>query len=140
MERLGKARLGEAWSGSGEAGTGLGKITLAGSMPPDLNNGLASAAKEFLAHPREARLIVGLVTCKKSVRDNDTGSEYPVLSVRHWELVGAEDQQAAATMLGKGLAARTGIQELPLEPGEEVPMKLPPFPDDDEFGPDELEK
>lgn len=119
---------------------GLGKITLAGSTPPDQNNGLAPASKDFLAHPREARLIVGLVSCKKSVRDHETGAEYPVLCFKHLELVSDEDKQAAADMLGKGLAARTGIQELPLEPGEEVPMKLPPFPDDDEFGPDELEK
>lgn len=103
----------------------MGKVTLAGAMPGDQLNGLGPYSKEFLENPREARLVVCLVSSGKTVKNHDNGEEHPVLRVRHWELVASDpkSQKAAAELLGQSLSARTGILELPLGAGSDVPMK-----------------
>jgi hypothetical protein len=103
------------------------KYAISGSRPPEHTDGLATPAaiKALLEHPAELRLVVGTLVTAKTITNHRKGTVYPVVEVVHWELVPEEHRQAVADALGAALAARTGLAELPFEPGSE----LPPDPD-----------
>jgi len=108
------------------------KITLGGGLPPEETNGLATEAiqKAFLDHPKHAVLVVAVVSSQQTRTNHDKGITYPVLSIRHWEVVPEEHRAAVAKVLGDALAARTGLVALPFEPGGEV-IPLEPLDDED---------
>jgi hypothetical protein len=98
------------------------KITLSGALPADHNDGLKGYAKDFLELPREARLVVAVVSTRKRNEDIDKDIVYPVLQIRHWELVPEKHKKKVAAALADAFADRTGKAELPFNEGEEIPM------------------
>ena len=106
------------------------KITLSGALPADHNDGLKLYAKDFLENPREARLVVAVVSTRKRNEDIDKDITYPVLQIRHWELVPDKHRAKVAKALSDAFADRTGKVELPFPDGEPIPMD---FDGDDEF-------
>jgi hypothetical protein len=116
------------------------RITLSGAQPEEATNGLLAHSKEFLDHPKELRLIVAVVSSSKTVENHDKNDTYPTVRIRHWEIVPDADKKAVADVLGRALADRTGMMELPLEPGAEAPS-ADEFPDDESFNsPSEIEE
>ena len=114
------------------------RVTLSGAMPEEATNGLLPHAKEFLDHPKELRLIVAVVSSSKTVENHDKNEQHPVIRIRHWEVVPDGDKKAVADVLGRALGDRTGMMELPLEPGAEAPS-ADPFPEDDSWDEKEIE-
>jgi delta 1-pyrroline-5-carboxylate dehydrogenase len=98
------------------------KITLSGALPADHNDGLKMYAEDFLKNPREARLVVGVVSTRKRNEDVDKDLYYPVLQIRHWELVPDKHRAKVAKALADAFADRTGKTELPFEEGAEIPL------------------
>ena len=116
----------------------MGKITFSGALPADPNNGLGIFSDEFLKNPRELRLVVGLVSSQKTVENHENGLHYPVIRIQHMELVlPGKDTEQAAQLLANAFGSRTGAVELPLQWGDDAPMKEAPFPE--ETAPDDEE-
>lgn len=111
----------------------MGKITLAGRIPGDNNNGLGPHSTVMLDdykpgdNPRLYN-VVARVSVAKIVTNTETGVTYPVLAVQHWELVPAEHQAAFGEIIGGAFGSRTGQLELPFPEGQ-VPLK-DPFPEE----------
>jgi hypothetical protein len=106
------------------------RVTLAGAMPAEETNGLLAHAKDFLEDPLRLRLVVCVVSSGKTVANHDKNETHPVIRIRHWELVPDADRKTVADVLGRALADRTGMMELPLEPDSENPVKDEPFPEE----------
>jgi len=106
------------------------KITLSGALPADHNDGLKMHAKDFLENPREARLVVAVLSTRKRNEDVDKDLYYPALQIRHWELVPDKHKAKVAKALSDAFADRTGKVELPYPDGQEIPMD---FDGDDSF-------
>jgi DNA-binding response OmpR family regulator len=98
------------------------KITLSGALPADHNDGLKMYAKDFLENPREARLVVAVVSTRKRNEDVDKDITYPVLQIRHWELIPDKHKAKVAKALADAFADRTGKVELPFQEGQEIPL------------------
>jgi len=98
------------------------KITLSGALPADHNDGLKMYAEDFLKNPREARLVVAVVSTRKRNEDVDKDLYYPVLQIRHWELIPDKHKAKVAKALADAFADRTGKTELPFEEGVEIPL------------------
>lgn len=98
------------------------KITLSGALPADHNDGLKIYAKDFLENPREARLVVAVISTRKRNEDVDKDLYYPVLQIRHWELVPDAHKAKVAKALADAFADRTGKVELPFPDGKQIPM------------------
>jgi hypothetical protein len=93
-------------------------VTLAGTMPPSNTNALRTYAKDLMADPTKCRLIVAMIDVVKTVTDHDKGVAYPVVRLRHVELVTSDNIAVASEILGGELAARTGAEQLPFEHGQ----------------------
>jgi len=115
------------------------KVTLAGAMPPDNNNGLGIYAQQMIDDykPGDAPKLYNVVA-RVSVREikiktEQGGLMYPVLAVKHWELVPADHQEAFGTIIGDAFGKRTGQLELPFPEGT-VPLKdqEDPFPEEED--------
>ena len=113
------------------------KITLSGALPADHNDGIKIYAKDFLENPREARLVVAVLSTRKRTEDVDKGIEYPVIQIRHWELVPDKHKAKVAKALADAFADRTGKVELPYPDGQAVPMD---FEGDNSFADDVAEE
>jgi hypothetical protein len=117
------------------------KVTLAGSMPPDNNNGLAIHADAMMDdykpgdEPKLYNIVARVSMREIKIRTEQGGQRYPVLAVKHWELVPAEHQEAFGKIIGDVFGKRTGMLELPF-PDDTVPLKdADPFPEEDEPNP-----
>ena len=113
----------------------MGKITLAGRIPGDNNNGLGPYSMQWIEDYKpgdnpKLYNVVAKVAVAKIVTNTETGITYPVLAVHHWELVPAEHQAAFGEIIGDAFGGRTGAQELPFPDGQ-VPLR-DPFPEEDE--------
>jgi hypothetical protein len=117
----------------------MGKVTLAGAMPPDNNNGLAICADQMIDdykpgdEPRLYNIVARVSVREIKIKTEQGGVMYPVLAVKHWELVPAEHQEAFGRIIGDAYGGRTGILELPFPAGT-VPLKdaEDPFPEEDD--------
>jgi hypothetical protein len=115
----------------------MGKITLAGAIPGDNNDGVGPHSKDFIdeakrRYERDEPMQIFNVVCRvavsKVVVDTVKRLEYPVLRIQHWEIVPADQQAAFGKMIGQAFGARTGAAELPF-PDDQVPIE-DPFPED----------
>lgn len=113
----------------------MSRITLSGTMPQEITNGLAPHAKDFIENPLKVVTVVCQVTVQKITEKPETNEVYPTLRIQHWEIVLPEDQPAVAKALANALGARTGAAELPFETGTEIPVREP-FPEEDGIGKD----
>ena len=114
------------------------KVTLAGAMPPENNNGLAMFAQAMMDdykpgdEPKLYNIVARVSIREIKIKTEQGGLMYPVLVLKHWELVPDEHKKAFGEIIGGALGSRTGILELPFPEGK-VPLKVDPFPEDDEI-------
>jgi hypothetical protein len=101
-------------------------VKLNGSLPEDRRNGLydTGTVNDFLAHPRNAVLVVGVVYNWKTETFNEGGDVVPVLRFKHVEVIqpGHDHYSMAAEILHQAHQARTGEMMLPFQPGEDIPV------------------
>jgi len=99
-------------------------VKLSGTLPDDVRCGLYAdkTVQEFLAQPRQAVLVVGLVTNVETRTNNVSGTVTPLLKFVHVEVVapGHDHYGLASEILMQAHAARTGAMMLPFEPGQDV--------------------
>jgi len=99
------------------------KITLGGAIPPEALNGLAEYHDDLLKDAQRGRMVACIMDAPGFGGNHDRGETWPILRVRHWELIiNEDDQKLMGEIMGRALAARTGGQQqllpLPLVPGE----------------------
>lgn len=100
----------------------MGKITISGAVPGPETNGLGPWSDRLMSEGRILYPVVALVTVDKVVDDRKHGTQYPVISIAHWELL-TEDPEVKghAELLGGALTRRTGQLALPFGAGDEAP-------------------
>jgi hypothetical protein len=98
---------------------------MGGSLPDDRHNGLydPKVVNDLLGQPRNAVLVVAVVTNFKTETNNETGVLTPLLKFHHIEVASDEKLRSqAAHILHELHAERTGELMLPFEPGQDVPL------------------
>lgn len=89
---------------------------LSSALPDDQRNGLAAITRPLIDEPHRLRLVVGLVDCKQTTIDNDTGAIVPTARFRHVEaILDDTDAKAVTEILRRALEERTGQTALPLD-------------------------
>lgn len=93
---------------------------LAGGLPGGDANGLVSIARQLIDSPHDVHVVVGLVDCKRTMTDNDTGEIVPTARLRRIEVIGDNDRDLAAKMMRRALEERTGKTVLPFDLEEDL--------------------
>lgn len=93
---------------------------LSGSLPGGDANGLVAIARKLIDSPHDVHVVVGLVDCKRSTTDNDTGEIVPTARIRRIEVIGEGDKDLAAKMMRRALEERTGKTVLPFDLEEDL--------------------
>jgi len=99
-------------------------VKLSGTLPDDVKCGLYAdkTVQDFLGKPRNAVLVVGIVTNVETRTNNISGTVTPLLRFAHVEVVqpGHDHYGLASEILMQAHADRTGAMMLPFEPGHDV--------------------
>ena len=100
------------------------KVTLSGAVPAGELDGVGLFAKDILDSPRQAVLVVGVLSASWTKTNHDKGREYPVLRFRHWEVVAPDNEAAVTEAMIAAYSRRSGQLALPLPipPGTIVPL------------------
>lgn len=94
---------------------------LAGNLPTGDKNGLTAIGSQLIKEPWRNHVVIAIVDCKKTVRDNDTGDVEPTVRVLRVEVVRDEDElKTAEQILRRNLERRMGLSVLPLEVEDEL--------------------
>src|SRR5215467_5184952 len=101
-------------------------VRLRAQLPDDRHNGLFAPDKvnDFLAQPRTAVLVVGVLFAPSTDVNNETGVSEPVLRFKHIEVIspGHDHYGMAAEIMHQAHQVRTGEMMLPFQPGEDIPV------------------
>jgi hypothetical protein len=93
---------------------------LASSLPGGDANGLVAIARQLIDSPHDVHVIIGIVDCKRSSIDHDTGEIVPTARIRRIEVIGDNDKDLAAKMMRRALEERTGKTVLPFDLEEDL--------------------
>lgn len=94
---------------------------LAGNLPTGDKNGLTAIGGELVKEPWRNHVVIAVIDCKKTVRDNDTGDVEPTVRVLRVEVVrDADELRTAEQILRRNLERRMGLSVLPLEIEDEL--------------------
>lgn len=88
---------------------------LSSSLPEGDGNGLTSIARELIERPHDIHVVIALVDCKRTTRDNDTAEVVPTARLRRIEVIDGDDKDVAQQMMRRALEQRTGETVLPLD-------------------------
>lgn len=65
-------------------------------------------------------VVIGIVDCKRSSIDHDSGEIVPTARIRRIEVIGDQDKDLAAKMMRRALEERTGKTVLPFDLEEDL--------------------
>lgn len=93
---------------------------LASNLPGGDANGLVAIARALIDTPHDVHVVVGLVDCKRTTTDNDSGEVVPTARIRRIEVIDGGDKDLAAKMMRRALEQRTGKTVLPFDLEEDL--------------------
>lgn len=93
---------------------------LASSLPGGDANGLTAIARALIDSPHDVHVVVGIVDCKRTTTDNDSGEIVPTARIRRIEVIDGDDKDLAAKMMRRALETRTGKTVLPFDLEEDL--------------------
>lgn len=93
---------------------------LASVLPKGDGNGLDAIARPLVERPHDMHVVIGLVDCKKTTTDNDSGEVEPTARIRRVEVIAADDLGTAEKLMRRALEKRTGTTVLPLDLEDEI--------------------
>ena len=82
---------------------------------PELVLNLAVIARTLIDTPHQVHVVIGLVDCKRTTKDNDSGEVVPTARLRRVEVINGIDKEQAQQMMRRALEERTGQTVLPLD-------------------------
>jgi hypothetical protein len=93
---------------------------LASTLPGGDANGLVAIARTLIDSPHEVHVVIGIVDCKRTTTDNDSGEIVPTARIRRIEVIDGADKDLAAKMMRRALETRTGKTVLPFDLEEDL--------------------
>lgn len=88
---------------------------LSAALPGGDGNGLTAIARTLVESPHTVHVVIGLVDCKSTSVDHDTGETVPTARIRRVEVVHGVDMDTAQQIMRRALEQRTGQTVLPLD-------------------------
>lgn len=93
---------------------------LSSRLPKGEPNGLDAIARDLIAEPHRAHIVIAVVDCSKIVTDVDAGDPQPTARIRRIERVITADLPHAEQLLRRALEKRSGMATLPLDLEDEI--------------------
>jgi hypothetical protein len=99
----------------------VANVKLGGKAPEGDANGLLAILDQLINAPADLHVVVGLVDCKSSTTNNDTGEVVPTARFRRIEpITDPADGKRLIALLRRAHEQRTGKAVLPLELEDEL--------------------
>ncbi|MDZ7732234.1 MAG: hypothetical protein U5R31_03200 [Acidimicrobiia bacterium] len=76
--------------------------------------------------------MVGIVDCKQTTLDHDSGERIPTARIRRIEPIDGDDEELAAKLMRRALERRMGETVLPFETEEDLTDLLESLVEDDD--------
>lgn len=88
---------------------------LSSQLPPGAGEGLHLLSDDLIDNPTDHHYVIGIVDCKSTSTETDSGEVTPTARFRRIEAVAPLDLPEVQQMLSRAIERRTGQRALPLD-------------------------